>query len=305
MAVAETIGPHRRRELHARLLAVLQDAGTADPVVLARHAEGARDVAAIRLYALDAARRSAVLGAHRQAAAQYQRALRYADTADRHGLAGLQEGLAAEYALLDRPEDSEAALGTALKHRNDLRDNTGVGEDLTMLSGILRQQCRGEESGRAAEESLRLLRSLPPGPELAMAHAGVARSMWDMGRHAEAFDGIARALELGNRLRRDDVMSLALTLTGTFLADSGEDGTSSIKQALRLALAAQLERQAPTPRHCCCSGAGTRPPTSAPGCSPSRTSHRRIGFTRCGSSAPSAAAAVSPETVNSWTGRQP
>jgi hypothetical protein len=350
MAVEEAIGPHRRRELHARVLAVLQDAGNSDPAVLARHAEGADDVAAIRRHALDAARRSAALGAHRDAAAHYQRALRYADTADRPGLAGLQEGLAAEYLLLDRPGDSEAALRTALQHRRGLRDNVRVGEDLSMLADVLWQQCRGEESGWAAEESLRVLQQLPPGPELAVAHAGVARSTWDAGRRTEALDGIAWALDLGQALRRDDVVSPALTLTGAFLADRGQDGTGSIQRALQLALAAGLEQQrpmptpacrsaasactgsrtpsvttaqawpsasgascprppaackAPTPARCCCSGDGMRPPESAPACLPPPASHRPTSCTRCGSSAPSAAAAANRTTLSYLTRRPP
>ncbi len=244
LAVEEAIGPHRKGELHARVLAVLEDVGKADPAVLAHHAEGAGDVAAIRRYALGAARRSAALGAHREAAAQYQRALRYADTADQPGLAGLQEGLAAEYSLLDRLEDSEAALRAALQHRRELSDHMRVGEDLSMLSDLLWRQCRGEESARAAEESLGVLRSLPPGPELAVAHVSVASSMWAVGRQAEALDGVAQALELGKRLGRNDVVSLALTMRGVFLVDCGQDGVGSIEQALRLALEAQMEQQA-------------------------------------------------------------
>jgi len=70
MAVAEAIPPHRRGELHARLVRVLEDVGNTDPAVLAHHAEGAGDVAATLRYAPEAARRSAALGAHRGAAAQ-------------------------------------------------------------------------------------------------------------------------------------------------------------------------------------------------------------------------------------------
>ncbi len=95
------------------MLAVLQDVGGTDPAVLAYDAEGAGDVAAIRRYALASARRSAILGAHRAAAAQHQRALRYTDPADRPRLAELREGLAAEYALLDRLDQAEAALRAA------------------------------------------------------------------------------------------------------------------------------------------------------------------------------------------------
>ncbi len=244
MTVQETIAPHRKGELHARLLAVLQDGGQADPAVLAHHAAGAGDAAAVRRYALDAARRSAALGAHREAAAQYRRALQYAGTADQPALAGLHEGIAAEYSLLDQLEESEAALRAALRYRRELGDDMHVGGDLSVLSEILWQQCRGEESARAAEESVRVLQSLPPGAELAVARASVAGSMWSMGRQAEALDGIAKVLELGERLGRRDVVCCALTMRGSFLVDSGQDGIGSLGQALRLALEAQLEQQA-------------------------------------------------------------
>jgi len=245
MAVEEAIPPHRKAELHARVLAVLQDAGSTDPAVLAHHAEGAGDVAAIRRHALGAARRSAALGAHREAAAQYQRALRHADSADLPGLADLNEELAGEYALLDRLDDAEAALRTALQHRRELGSNTHrVGEHLSVLSGILRKQCRGKDSALAAGESLRVLQPLQPGPELAMAQIGAASRVWDIGRHAEALDGVAQALELGKRLCRNDLVSLALTTTGNFLVDCGQDGIGSLEQALQLALDAQLEQPA-------------------------------------------------------------
>jgi DNA-binding CsgD family transcriptional regulator len=241
MTVADTVAPNRGIELHARLLAALEEAGDADPAVLAHHAEAAGDEKAVRRHAPEAARRSSALGAHREAAAQYQRALRYADTADRLGLAGLHEGLAGEFSLLDRLEEAEAALRAALKIRREGKDTLRVGEDLNMLSDMLWQLCRGEESALAVEESLRVLQPLPPGPELAMAQIGMAASMFTAGRRAEAFEGIAQALELGKRLGRDDVVCQALIMTGDFLADSGEDGISSLEQALQLALNAQLD----------------------------------------------------------------
>jgi DNA-binding CsgD family transcriptional regulator len=244
MTVAETVPPHRQAELHARLLAALEGDEDADPAVLAHHAEGAGDEKAVRRHAPEAARRSAALGAHREAAAQFERALRFTGGDDRAALAELHESLATEYLLLDRLDESEAALRTALQHRRELGDTMRVGEDLSTLSDILWWQCRGEESGSAAEESLRVLASLPPGPELAMAEAGVAYWRWNQGRPAEAFDAVARALELGKRLGRDDVVGAALQATGDFLVDSGQDGIGSLEEALRLALDAQDETQA-------------------------------------------------------------
>jgi DNA-binding CsgD family transcriptional regulator/tetratricopeptide (TPR) repeat protein len=241
MAAVEMIPPHRKTELHARLLAVLEDDGDADSAVLAHHAEGAGDAAAVRRHALAAARRSAELGAHREAAAQYERALRYADAADQRTLAELHEGAAAEYLLLDRLNDSEAALRAALRYRRDLGDDLRVGEDLSNLSYVLFYQCRGEEGARAAEEALAVVQTLPPGPELAMALLNAGAAMWEAGQRAEASDSFAKGIDLAERLGRTDIVSTALAWKGSCLIDSGQDGISSIEQALRLALEAGAE----------------------------------------------------------------
>ena len=120
LAVAAAIAPHRKAELHARLLAALEERGDADPAVLAHHAEGAGDEKAVLRHAPEAARRSSVLGAHREAAAQFERALRFAGGLDKPALAALQEGVAGEYALLDRWEETEQALRAALAFRREL-----------------------------------------------------------------------------------------------------------------------------------------------------------------------------------------
>ncbi|MGO8956717.1 MAG: AAA family ATPase [Streptosporangiaceae bacterium] len=243
MAAVEAIPPHRKTELHARLLAVLENDGGADPAVLAHHADGAGDTAAVRRHALAAARRSAELGAHREAAAQYERALRYADAADQQTLAELHEGVAAEYLLLDRLDESEAALRAALRYRRELRDDLRIGEDLGDLSDVLFYQCRGEEGSRAAEDGLAVVQSLPPGPELAMALLNVSSIRSGAGQHAEAFDTIAKALDPAERLGRSDIVSRALGLKGSCLIDSGQDGISYKEEGLRLAREAGLERR--------------------------------------------------------------
>jgi DNA-binding CsgD family transcriptional regulator len=235
MAVEQAIAPYRKKELHARMLGVLQDADHCDPTVLAHHAEGAGDPAATARHALIAARRSAQLGAHREAAAQYRRALRYTDTADHEALAGLHERLAAEYLLLDLIDESEAALHAALGYRRDLGQDLHVGKDLNVLSDVLSYQCRGEASSRAAEESLAAVQSLPPGPVLAQAYIGVGQSMSGAGRHAEALDSIGKGLEIAERLGRADIVEGALITKGFCLVDSGQDGISFIEQAVRMA----------------------------------------------------------------------
>jgi DNA-binding CsgD family transcriptional regulator/tetratricopeptide (TPR) repeat protein len=244
MAVQAGIAPHRKRKLHARVLAALQERGNGDPAVLAHHAEGAGDAAAVLRHGPEAARRSAALGAHREAAAQFERALRYADGSDTATTASLLEGLAGEYSLLDRWEEAERAWRTALALRQELGDDLRAGEDLGMLSTTLWRLCRGGESVRAAEDAARLLGPLPPSRELAVACTRLAAARWHRGQRDEAAEVIERARDLAERLHLPDVESSALNMAGMMQAESGQDGIASVEKALQVAFDAGLPQSA-------------------------------------------------------------
>ena len=244
MAVEAGIAPQRRIELHACLLAVLGERDDADPALLAHHAEGAGDEKAVLRYAPEAARRSSALGAHREAAAQFERALRFADERDGPTLAALREGAAREYSLLDRWEEAERALRAALQLRRRLRDDLSAGRDLRRLCTTLWRLCRGEESGQAAEEAVRVLQARPPGRELAWAYAGLGNSYLLVGRCDDAVEAGAKARALGDELDQADVVSHALTVIGSAVLKDRRAGMTSVEQALRIALDADLHEEA-------------------------------------------------------------
>jgi DNA-binding CsgD family transcriptional regulator len=244
MAVEAGIASLRQTELHARVLAALEEGGEADPAVLAHHAEGAADGRAVRRHALEAARRSAALGAHREAAAQFERALRFADHSDAPVLAQLHESAAGEYSLLDRWEEAERALRIALELRRQLGEVPKLGEDLRMLSTTLWRLCRGKESDQAAQEAVRVLETLPPGPELAWSYANLSTVSMLAGQSDEAVGIGEKARELGDRLHRPDIVSHALTTIGSALLESRRDGFGLIERALQLALDADLHNEA-------------------------------------------------------------
>ena len=214
----------------APTVAVIEDVHWADEAVL-RHAP-------------EAARRSAALGAHREAAAQYERALRFANELDRPGVAALQEGVAGEYALLDRWEETEHALRAALELRRQLGDNLSTGEDLRLLSRALWRLCRGEEEVQAAQEAVHVLAALPPGRELAWAYAGLGAFYGGTGRIDEGLELLGKARVLGELLHEPGLVSYALNQQGITLVGRGRDGTESIDQALGIALDADLQEAA-------------------------------------------------------------
>ena len=236
MAVEAGIAPHRSMELHARLLAELEARGDADPALLAHHADSAGDVQAVLRHAPEAARRSAALGAHREAAAQFERALRHAEHDGKPTAAALYEGVADEYALLDRYEDAEQARRAALALRRELGDLENVGKDWRILSMTLWRLCRGTESDRAAEEAVAVLEALPPGSELAWAYASLAAAYLKMGGTNEAtLTFLGKARGIAEKLGYVDVTCFALNVAGLGLVEAGGDGMPSVEESLRIA----------------------------------------------------------------------
>ena len=80
-AIERSVAPDRRMALHRSALAALAAPpdGAADPERLAHHSEAVGDREGVLRWAPEAAERAAASGAHREAAIQYARALRFAD----------------------------------------------------------------------------------------------------------------------------------------------------------------------------------------------------------------------------------
>ncbi|HEV8219679.1 MAG TPA: AAA family ATPase [Streptosporangiaceae bacterium] len=244
MAVEASIPPHRTAGLHKRLLAALEDRGGADPALLAHHAEGANDAPAVRRNAQEAARRSAALGAHREAAAQFERALRFAAGTDDATLAALHEGLGGECALLDRWDEAEAALRAALRLHHELGDELSAGRNLWMLSKALWRLCRGEESAQTAEEAVRILAGQPASPELAWAYAHLSALRLHVGEMDQAIALGEQARSLGEQLGLPEIVSYAVNTIGCAQARDGHSGMDMIERALRIAVDADLHEAA-------------------------------------------------------------
>jgi DNA-binding CsgD family transcriptional regulator/tetratricopeptide (TPR) repeat protein len=246
MAVEGSIPAGRTAELHGSVLAVLETRGESDRALLAHHAEAAGDGAAVLRHAPLAAQHSSALGAHREAAAQYERALRFADGLEPAALAPLYEGLALERSLLDQWEEAEEARRAALELRRAIGDDLRVGENLYQLSKTLWRLCRGEEGAEAAEDSVRVLESLPRGKELAWAYAGLSAFRMEGGDYQAGIDLGEKARALGEELGEIDVVSYALNSIGCALFDQGEtgEGLDRLERSLAIALEADLQEAA-------------------------------------------------------------
>jgi hypothetical protein len=112
--VEQAIPAYRRAVIHARILAAPGSLGCGDDARMAFHAEAAGDQPAVLHYAPRAAHQAAELASHREAAAQFERALRFAADADLGVVAGLYGELSFELRLVGRFQSAVDAGEQAL-----------------------------------------------------------------------------------------------------------------------------------------------------------------------------------------------
>jgi len=237
LAVAHAVAGHRGQAVHGLVLAALGSFGCADDARMAFHAEAAGDTSAVLRYAPAAARRAARLGSHREAAAQYGRALRFSGGADPATLAGLHEGLADAVSLLDRWHDAETAGERALALWREAGDRLREGDALRRLSRIRWNMCRGREAVAAAEAAVSALEALGPSVELARAYATYANQRMLYADHDAAIGLALRAQALATRFGATDVYSDALNTHAVSNSVKGLDWAGQLRHALDIALA--------------------------------------------------------------------
>lgn len=215
MAVADSLPPRRRLAIHQAALEALLAGGKPEgaETQLAHHADGAGDTDRVLRFAPAAAEHASTAGAHREAAAQYARALRFARELPLTERADLLERRSRECYLTDDNDAAVAAIEGALDCHRAAGNRLGEGDSLRWLSQILWCPGRTEEAARAGAEAVAILEQLPPGRELAAAWENRSYTFSTAGRAAEARAWATRALELAEQLGEHEIAIYArLTL---------------------------------------------------------------------------------------------
>jgi len=241
MAIEESLSPDRRLTLHRKALAALVDppGSRVDLARVAHHAEGAADADAVLLYAPAAAARAALLGAHREAAAQYGRALRFGDRLPPSERADLWTSRFDECFVSDQLDEAIEAIEQALGLHRALGARLAEGDALRRYSEILWCPGRTGESERLAREAVALLETLPPGPELARAYGNLASLCSAASLSDEATMWGRRALELAEHHGDTETAVYALATIGAVAFWSG--GRETLELSAERARAAGLD----------------------------------------------------------------
>lgn len=239
LAVEEGVPAHRRQALHRHALAALLAAGSTDNARLAHHAEGAGDTTVVLEVAPRAAREAAELASHREAAAQFERALRFADDAVPATRAALFAGLAIEDSLIDRFEHAAEAGRAAMELYRQVGDRFGEGDMQRRLAHTMWRLCRGADAIEYARAAVATLEPGGSSEPLAAAYAMQAYFTEDIA-------AAQRAQEVADQVAAPALLSDALDTEAWLHAHRGEPWSQLMDRALRVALdcgaAAQVGR---------------------------------------------------------------
>jgi DNA-binding CsgD family transcriptional regulator len=203
---------------------------------LAHHAEAAGDTEAVLRFAPEAASRAASVGAHREAAAQYARALRFAEGVTIETRAELLDRRARECRPIGEWTEAIRLHREALECYRELGDVLKEADSLRALAWLLYVAGRAEEAGEAGRQAVRVLESLPASRELGLVYCTLS----DLCVYADDSDGTVvwgkRALELAERLDDAEIaLHARLNLARTVFHADMEAGREELERCLQLA----------------------------------------------------------------------
>ncbi len=247
-AVLETVPPQQIVAWHQRAFATFRASPTTreDWTLLAHHAEGADDRAAILETVPAAARLASAAGAHRAAAAWYERAV----------VAGRDLPLAERAALIEAHAWECNFIGQQTTAANGRREAAALwqaagdarrqGENLAHLAlALTSEQLR--DAWEVCRAAIAVLETVPPGRELALALRVQAMLHLFDHDYADAIAVAERAVTLAEQHGDARVLAMALDTLGTGrLYVDYEQGRATLERCLAVARDAKLEPRVAT-----------------------------------------------------------
>jgi DNA-binding CsgD family transcriptional regulator/tetratricopeptide (TPR) repeat protein len=238
LAVESSVPAGMRRALHREILRTLRSPPVGEPDVarLAHHADEAGDAEAVLEFAREAGRRAAAMSARREAAAQFGRALRYADALPERERAELLVAFALEANVTGRPAEAIEARLRAVELFHALGDRAAEGHSWAELASPYIALGRNAEAEESSLRAIEILEPLGPIRELAYAYATQAYLRMLNRDNADGVRWGERAVELATEHEDDETLGVALNMVGTshVMAGDIEVGISHLQECLEL-----------------------------------------------------------------------
>ena len=247
LAVETSLAPNARRSLHRAALVALEarPIETHDSARLAHHAEAAEETAAVLRHAPRAAIAAVAAGAHREAAAQYARALRFSADAGPDLRGDLLDGHSYECYVAGRFEEALKSAELALECHRMSGDSRREGNALRALSRLLRYIGYPGAALDAGRSAVTVLETITPERELALAYCNLSYLFMSIEDAVSTSFWAAKALALADQLGDLESRFYALINIATLDYLAGTPGaTATLERCITQASEAGLDEYA-------------------------------------------------------------
>jgi DNA-binding CsgD family transcriptional regulator len=200
LAVEDALPPNDRTNLHRAALAAQEAKPAPDLARLAHHAEAAGDGDAVLRFAPAAAERASVVGAHREATAQYERALRFGDALPAAEHAALVDACAVEAHLIGEFRYSISLRRQAADEHARSGDARRQAGSLSALAWLIWITGNAADAEAVLQDAMTALESEPDAPELLGVFAMLSTICLGEYDRDGLLGWVERARELAERL---------------------------------------------------------------------------------------------------------
>jgi DNA-binding CsgD family transcriptional regulator len=226
LAIDDSIPPDRAIQLHRLTLHALSDSPRGDihPARLAHHAEHANEPESLLRFSRASGRRASGLGAHREAAAQFARAVTAAEALEPVDRGELLQEFADEslhVAQVDRSIEAQEKAVQLFRKAGDTVREAGA---LRRLSRFYSCGVLGHKAHGPLERAVTLLEVLPPSKDLAIVSAMTASLDLDRGAAESALAHARHAVEIAELAGDDEALLYTLNSLGTIEIWLGNHG---------------------------------------------------------------------------------
>ncbi|MBC7849912.1 MAG: AAA family ATPase [Chitinophagaceae bacterium] len=238
--VESSLSPLLRIELNKRILEFLkidfEEGNEIERII--HHAKNANEYNLVVHYAPIAARRSARVGAHIEAAKLFLTAINYYKGHDKDVLIDFYEGYAYECYLTNCIKEAIAYAVKSLEVRKQKNQTEKIGNSLRFLSRLWWFEGNRKNAEHFAEQAIEVLKDQPSSSAKAMAFSNMAQLKMLSDQSDECISWGEKAIAIAEELKDEETLSHALNNVGCVRMQKVEmfsEGLALLHRSLELA----------------------------------------------------------------------
>jgi len=239
LAILNSIPKMKRIQIHQKVLNCLLEYKNQQAMLarIVHHANQAADKKVIMKFAPLAAKQAALLGSHREAAANYLTAIENSENLSAIKKLKLYQGRYYECYLTGQIEEAIKACRVIEEILYDLDDPLQLGENYRRLSRLMWFSSNFAKGEEYILKAIEILENLPLSHQLAMSYSNLSQVCMNQDKPNLSLEWAEKAIKLARKLNDPEVEIHALNNIGCAKMDTYDyAGKPSLKRSLSLAL---------------------------------------------------------------------